>query len=68
MMAICSYYIYTILSGIIIERLATIVSILVAVIIYILSIIVLKIFSKEEILTLPKGNKIYKFLEKTKIY
>lgn len=67
-MAVCSYYIYTLLSGIIIERLATIVAIIVAVIIYALAIMVLKVFSKEEILVLPMGNKIYKILEKIKIY
>lgn len=67
-MGICSYYIYILLNGIIIERLATIVSIIVAVIIYVLAIIALKIFSKEEILALPMGNKILKVLEKLKIY
>lgn len=67
-MGICSYYIYILLSGIIVERLATIVAILVAVIIYILAVLVLKVFSEEEILTLPMGNKIHKILKKIKIY
>ena len=67
-MGICSYYIYIVLNGIIIERLATIVSILVAIIIYLLAIIVLKVFSEEEILTLPMGSKICKILKKLKIY
>ena len=67
-MGVCSYYIYTLLNGIIVERLATIISILVAVIIYALSIVVLKVFSKDEIMTLPMGNKIYTFLKKLKIY
>lgn len=67
-MGICSYFVYFKLNGIIVERMATIIAIGVAAIVYILSIISLKIFSKEEILTLPKGEKIYKILEKTKIY
>ena len=67
-MGVCSYYIYILLSGIIVEKLATIVAIIAAVIIYILAIFALKVFSKEEILTLPMGNKICKVLEKLKIY
>ena len=67
-MGICSYYIYILLNGIIIERLATIVSIIVAVIIYVLAVIVLKIFSKDEVLMMPYGQKICKILEKLKIY
>ena len=47
---------------------ATIVAIGVAVIIYALAIVVLKIFNKEEILKIPMGNKICKVLEKLKIY
>lgn len=68
MMGICSYFIYLTLSGIIMQKLATILAIVVAVVIYALAIIVLKIFSKEEILQLPGGNKMYKVLEKLKIY
>ena len=37
-MGVCSYYIYILLSGIIVEKLATIVAIIAAVIIYILAI------------------------------
>ena len=46
-MGICSYFIYSTLSGIIVERLATIIAIVVAVIIYVLAVIILKIFTKE---------------------
>lgn len=67
-MGICSYFSYLILSGIIIQKLATIVAIGVAVLIYGLSIIALKIFSKEEIQMMPKGNTIYNILQKLKIY
>lgn len=68
MMAICSYYSYEILKGIIIEKMATILSIIIAIVIYILAVIVLKIFNKDEILMLPYGEKIYKILEKIGIY
>ena len=67
-MGICSYFIYSVLSGIIIERLATIIAILVAVIIYILMVLILKIFTKEEFKMMPAGDKIIKILEKIKIY
>ncbi len=63
-MAICSYYLYILLSGIIAERLATTIAILSAIIIYTLSIIVLNVLSKEEIYMIPKGEKIYKALVK----
>ncbi|MCI8412371.1 MAG: hypothetical protein HFJ40_08150, partial [Clostridia bacterium] len=49
-------------------KLATIVAIISAVIIYALSIIALKIFSKEEMLMMPYGDKIIKILEKMNIY
>ena len=67
-MGICSYFIYLTLSGIIAQKLATIVSILFAIIIYVLAIIVLKVFKKEEIIMMPYGNKIYTILKKMKIY
>ena len=67
-MGICSYFIYSVLLGIIAAKLATIVAIIFAVIIYALAVVVLKIFSKDEILAMPAGQKIYKVLEKSKIY
>ena len=67
-MSICSYAVYLLLNGIIIERLATILAIVVAVIVYAISVIILKIFTKEEIKMLPAGPKIVKILEKIKIY
>ena len=47
---------------------ATIISIIFAIIIYLISVIALKIYDKEDILMLPKGTKIYNLLEKMKIY
>lgn len=67
-MAICSYSSYLILSGIITEKLATIIAIGIAVIIYALAIIALKVFSKEELKMMPAGDKIFKVLKKLKIY
>ena len=67
-MAICSYFIYMILSGIIAERLATIIEIIFAIIIYITALIALKIFTKEEFCMIPYGTKVYNFLEKHGIY
>ena len=67
-MGICSYFSYFTLSGIIAQKLATIIAIIIAVIIYALAIIALKVFSKEEMQMMPGGNKICKVLEKLKIY
>lgn len=67
-MGICSYFVFNVLNGIIIEKMATIIAIIIAVIIYLLAVIALKIFSKEDILMIPYGTKIYKILEKLKIY
>ena len=67
-MGICSYFIYTSLLGIISAKLATIVAIIFAVIIYALAVIALKIFSKDELNMIPYGNKVCKILEKLKIY
>ena len=67
-MAICSYFIYQVFLGIIVEKLATILAIVFAVVIYGLAIVVLKVFTKEEVQMMPAGDKIYKILAKLKIY
>lgn len=67
-MGICSYYIYLALSGIIVAKMATLLAIVLAVVIYGLAIIALKVFTKDEILMVPGGKKICKVLEKLKIY
>ena len=66
-MGICSYTLFTILNGIKMGNKATIISIIFAIIIYLISVIALKIYDKEDILMLPKGTKIYNLLEKMKI-
>ena len=67
-MSICSYATYIFLISICIEKLATIIAIIFAILIYILSIIGLKIFTEEEILEAPFGEKLYKILKLLKIY
>lgn len=67
-MGICSYATYLLLTGINIGKMATIIAILVAIIIYIISVVALKIFTKEEIFMIPYGQKLYKILEKLGIY
>lgn len=62
------YILNEVLNGIMIEKMAIILSILIAVIIYIISVGILKIFEKEEIELLPYGNNIVKIMEKTGIY
>ena len=67
-MGICSYFIYESLLSSVGMKIATIIAILAAILIYAIAVIVLKIFKKEEILQMPAGNKLYKILEKLKIY
>ena len=68
MMAICSYVVYFVLYRIHPGNVVTIISILVAVIVYALAVIALNIFTKEEILMIPYGQKIYKILKKIGVY
>lgn len=68
MMSVCSYFAYITLSGIIAEKMATIIALVIAIVIYLLSVIALGILSKEDIYMIPYGQKIYKFLEKIGIY
>lgn len=49
-------------------KLAIILAMIIAVAIYVISIMVLNIFTKEEVKMMPYGNKILKVLEKLKIY
>ena len=68
MMAICSYSLYMFLNGIIAERMASAISMIFAVIIYILALLAVRVLNKEDILMLPYGQKIYNFLVKLRIY
>lgn len=50
------------------ERISTIIGIIIAVVVYAINVILLKIYKEEDILMLPKGEKILKLLKKIKIY
>ena len=67
-MSVCSYTLCVILKGIIPGNTATVIAMAFAVIVYIAAVLALKIYNREDIYMLPKGEKIYKFLEKKKIY
>ena len=67
-MGICSYFTYLLIGSIIPKTMATIISIVVAIVIYLVSVIVLKVLSKEEMMMIPYGGKIVKVLEKLGIY
>lgn len=67
-MSVCSYSIYLGIKGIFPGKIATILAIGTAVLIYALAIVTLKIFTKEEIHMIPYGQKIYIVLEKIGIY
>lgn len=62
---LCICYLLGILPS---EKIATIISLIFAVIIYGASVIALKIFTREEITMIPFGTKILKVLEKLGIY
>ena len=68
-MCVCSYSLYIFLiNGIFAEKMATIISLLFAVILYFISVIALKIFTKEELTMIPFGTKLIKILERLGIY
>jgi len=49
------------------QRIATILAVLVAVVVYIITLLLLRAVKKEDILQMPKGEKILKILEKHKL-
>lgn len=68
-MIIISFNIYMYLTKYIIyEYIPIIIGIISAIIIYVIFVFLLKIFSEEDLKMLPKGEKIYIFLKKVKIY
>ena len=77
-MVICSWFVYINLGNSIpntimtinlnAQRIVTILSLTTAIVIYGICIIILKVFTKEEICMLPCGEKIYKMFYKLKIY
>jgi len=67
-MIFISYLVYILMNLIVPYKLSIIFALVIAVITYFIMLIQLKIFSEEEIKELPKGEKIYKLLNKTKFY
>lgn len=67
-MSSISYWAYLQLTEVIAERISTIIAIMVAVTVYIISIVLLKILTKDEIMMLPYGENIYNMLLKLRIY
>ena len=68
-MCVCSYYLYILMLGSIIStKIVTILAIGIAVIIYAVMVVILKIFDEDEITMIPYGTKIYKILKKLGIY
>ena len=64
LMSVISYGIYMAVRIILPIRIATIIAIIVAVIVFVATLLILKVFSKEEIEMLPKGDKVYAILKK----
>jgi len=50
------------------SKIITIISILFAIVLYFISVIALKIFTKEEIFMIPYGQRIYKTLVRLGVY
>ena len=67
-MGICTYFINQGLNNIVGASISTIISIILGAIIYVITILVLRILNKEDIMMLPFGTKIYNLLVKLKIY
>ena len=68
-MCVTSYYLFTILINLAISaKIATIIALVFAVIIYLISMMTLKIFTREEMQMIPYGSKICKKLESLGIY
>lgn len=67
-MGICTYFINQGLNSIVGTSISTIISIILGAIIYAITILVLRILNKEDMMMLPFGTKIYNLLVKLKIY
>lgn len=67
-MSICSYGVFILVKSFIGIRISTIIAIIIAVIVFAISVVILKVFSREEIEMLPKGDKVYSVLKKLHLY
>lgn len=62
------FFINYLFNGVIRNSILTIINIMIGAVVYLISVFALKILSKDEILMLPKGEKIYNLLVKLKFY
>lgn len=62
------FFVNHLFSGVIRSSILTIINIMTGAVVYLISVFALKILSKDEILMLPKGEKIYNLLVKLKFY
>ena len=62
------FFINYLFNGVIKNSILTIINIMIGAVVYLISVFALKILSKDEILMLPKGEKIYNLLVKLKFY
>lgn len=67
-MIICMQIVYMNLISIITAKMCILLTMLIAIIVYLALILILKVFSEQEIKVLPFGNIIYKILKLLKIY
>lgn len=67
-MCICSYGIFMLTKAWLGIKISTIISIIIAVIVFGFSVIILRVFSREEIEMLPMGHKLYRTLQKFHLY
>ena len=67
-MGICTYFINQGLNNVVGTSMSTVLSIMLGAIIYVVSIFILKILNKEDLMMIPFGTKIYNLLVKLKIY
>ena len=63
-MSAISYGIFMMIKSIFPIRIVMVITIVIAIIVYIFSLLILRVFSKEEIEMLPKGDKVYRTLKK----
>lgn len=68
MMGLSILLCYKLLSNLLGNSITTIICILVGALIYLIMVMILKVLSKDEICSLPKGDKIYNMLVKFKLY
>lgn len=67
-MGIFIFIFYKLLIGSLGNSITTVICIIIGILVYLVMIVLLKVFKVDEIKSLPMGNKIYNFLIKLKIY